>query len=89
MSARKSCGDGSSLPDQAGTNGSDLSSVTVTVDVLVDGPTDGNFPASGDAAESVGPAAAAHCGAAHYSCCRVHLRSRPPAANGREPRIPD
>src|SRR5215472_4406662 len=61
----------------------------VIAGALADGPADGNYPASEDAAAGEGLAAAERCGAERHSCCRVLLRRRTPAASGREPRTPD
>jgi hypothetical protein len=80
------CGDGSSaVADER--PGELLAAITVAGPA--NGPVDGNYPASGDASASVGPAVAEHCGAERCNCCRVLLRSRKRAASGREPRTPD
>jgi hypothetical protein len=63
--------------------------LVATADVQQDVPGDGNCLVSGDASAGAGRAEAEHYGAARYSCCRVPFRTRPRAANGREPRIPD
>jgi len=72
----------------AGTARTDYVAAT-TAAVQASGPADGSCPASGDAFAGVGLTAAEHCEAERCNCCRVLPRNRLPAANGREPRIPD
>ena len=80
---------GTARPGLTGTSESDGSTVAATAGVLADGPSDGNCPANGDATGGASPAAAAHCVAVNYNCCKILLRNRQPAASGRELRIPD
>ena len=74
------------MPGRAGPIGS---AVAATADARGNGPEDGNCPLSEDAAAGEGLAAAEHCGAEHYSCCKVRLRKRRHAASGHVPDIPD
>ena len=65
------------------------SNAVATADAWGNDPGDGNYRLSEGAAAGGGLAAAGHCGAAHCSCCKARLRSRPHAASGHGPGILD